>query len=214
MKNLFQTSLAFLLFCSVSNAQLVDKSINGVQTGFLGIWWNNESKLAHRWALRTEIGYSAPINEGGQYTDEFQNKYSNFYPTFRPVVSLEPRWYYNSKKRQGNSNNTFHNSGNYATIAIQYYSNHLVYSPTVSNDERLIYDEIRPNADLFLIPTWGIRRNISYRWNFEMGAGFGVDLIKAFGLRSESLREVDNTGDNDFIFNVHLRIGYKYGMKE
>lgn len=132
---------------------------------------------------------------------------------FQPVLSFEPRWYYNSRKRVGNSNNTFHNSGNYATIAFQYYPKILAYSPSRDTSKKLIFNSNEPNGGLYFVPTWGIRRNISYRWNFELGAGFGVDLIELFGLGSRTLKEIEYGGD-DFIFNVHLRIGYKYGMKE
>lgn len=208
MENLFRSSFILLLFCFVSNAQVVDKSINGLQTGLLGIWWNNESKLAPNWALRTEIGYAAPVYTRVHYGEIDTNNFSAVYPIFQPVLSFEPRWYYNSRKRIGNSNNTFHNSGNYATIALQYYPKFLAYSPS-GGAKNLVFNSKEPNGGLYFIPTWGIRRNISYHWNFEIGAGFGVDLIEAFDLGSE----IEEQGD-DFIFNIHLRIGYKYGMKE
>jgi len=36
-------------------AATVEKSIFYVQPGFLGVYVNNESRLADKWALRTEI---------------------------------------------------------------------------------------------------------------------------------------------------------------
>lgn len=213
MKNLFRSSLILLLFYSVCNAQVVDKSISGIQTGVLGIWWHNESKIAKKWAFRTEIGYEAPAFERVQYRSEATGKYNYFYPVFQPVVSIEPRLYYNSRKRQGNSNNTFHNSGNYVSFPIKYYPKILAYSPKGNTSERLVFGPNEPNGGVFLIPTWGIRRNISYRWNFELGAGFGVDLIEVFDLGTRTFKEIERVGP-DFIYNIHLRIGYKYGMKE
>jgi len=213
LKNFFRSLLLLLLFFSVCNAQVVDKYISGVQTGALGIWWHNESRLAPRWAFRTEIGYAAPTYERNLYRAEATGKYKYFYPVFQPVLSLEPRLYYNSGKRQGNSKNTFHNSGNYVAFAFQYYPKFLAYSPLGDSSEILAFDAKEPNGGVFFIPTWGIRRNISYRWNFELGAGFGIDLMEVFGLRSQTFKEIARVG-NDFIYNVHLRIGYKYGMKE
>lgn len=209
MKKFLFLSVFFLfLFTKSTNAQVVDKSISGVQTGLLGIWWNNEVKLVKNWTLRSEVGYAAPIYSRAQYKIEANNKYGYFYPVFQPVVSFEPRWYYNSRKRQGNSKNTFHNSGNYITLAIQYFPKFLTYSPLGNSDEFLAFDAKEPNGGLFFTPTWGIRRNISYRWNYEIAAGLGIDLFE----RSPTTKEAAHYG-NDFILNIHLRIGYKYGMK-
>lgn len=204
MKKFLFLYLAILLFYPNANAQIVDESINGIQAGYLGVWWYNETKLAPNWALRTEIGYEAPVfsvfEEGDDGLEIRAITTTNKYPVFIPVLSLEPRWYYNSKKRQGNSKNTFHNSGNYASIRFSYYPKILQYSPHKINE---------PETGIFIIPTWGIRRNISYRWNFELGAGFGIDVLNPF------LEVRDNYEQyiHDFMFNVHLRIGYKYGMK-
>ncbi len=186
LKNFVCTVLVSFLFTVNTNAQVVDKSINGVQTGLLGIWWHNESRLAKNWAFRTEIGYEAPY---------FVNEYQ--YLLFLPVASIEPRWYYNSRKRQGNSNNTFHNSSNFAAIAVRYYPRFLAYSP-------IEYENV--DGGVFLYHSWGMRRNINYKWNIEFGAGIGVDPF----LKN---REVDD-GDSNWVLNLTLRIGYKYGMKE
>ena len=167
------------------NAQIVDESINGLQTGLLGVWWHNESRLSLNWAFRTEIGYEAPY---------FANQ--NQYLTFLPTASLEPRWYYNSKKRISNSNNTFHNSGNFASMSVRYYPKILAYSLIGENDTY---------GGVFLIFSWGMRRNINYRWNIEFVSGIGVDPFT---------KNPTNINGNEFILNFTLRIGYKYGMKE
>jgi len=198
------TYFAFLLAVYIGNAQVVDESISSIQTGFLGIWWNHETKMATRWAMRFEVGYEAPLFysfvEGDDALEIYSVTAKNKYPVFSPVISLEPRLYYNSSKRQGNSKNTFHNSGNYATIAVRYYPKILALSPTPINDLE---------GGIFIVPTWGIRRNISYRLNFELGLGFGIDILDPI------ISETDKTEDflHDIVFNIHLRIGYKYGMK-
>ncbi len=181
------TSLIFLLAIYCINAQVVDNSINGIQIGFLGVWLHNESKIAPNWTFRSEIGYEAP-------SVDHVNGYRDF-PVFLPVVSLEPRWYYNSPKRQGNSMNTFHNSSNFATVAVRYYPKFLATSTN---------EIIDVDGGLYLIPTWGVRRNLSYRINYELGLGAGVDIY-------ELLTNEPNT--TYFIFNLHLRIGYKFGIE-
>lgn len=168
MKKFFLTLLP-ILFYSSAKAQVVDQSIGGIQIGYLGLWWNNESRIAKNWALRSEIGYEAPLFSTVEYEFNSLDFYKNQSPLFLPIISLEPRWYYNSSKRQGNSKNTFHNSGNYASIAARYYPEILAYSPRGINDV---------DGGFFIVPSWGIRRNINYRWNFEMGLGIGIDLTE------------------------------------
>lgn len=195
--------LAISLFCFFHNfyAQVVDESLNGIQTGFLGVWWHNETKIAQRWALRTEIGYEAPLFSTTEAEFKKLDFYKNQYPLFLPMISLEPRWYYNSRKRQGNSKNTFHNSGNFASIAARYYPEILAYSPRGINEV---------DGGFFIVPSWGIRRNIDHRWNFEIAIGVGVDLTETF--RSKNYEGTIVTEDfEDLLFNIHIRIGYKYG---
>ncbi len=202
MKKVYCLVLISFLFIIPTKAQVVDESINGIQFGYLGVWWNNELRVSKNWALHSEIGYEAPLFS----TIEFESKrlefFKNQFPLFLPVVTLEPRWYYNSSKRQGNSKNTFHNSGNYFSIGVRYYPEILAYSPKGINEV---------DGGFFIVPTWGIRRNINYRWNIEIGAGIGIDLTKV--RKSETI--TGGTEDfEDILFNIHLRFGYKYGLRE
>lgn len=154
----------------------------------MGVWWHNETKMSKNWAFRSEIGYESPIiGDVDGYND---------FPLFLPALSFEPRWYYNSRKRQGNSKNNFHNSSNYATIAIRFHPKFGAFSP--NHIEKI-------NGGVFITPTWGIRRNISYRLNYELGIGAGIDVPKLL---------IKKYTTNNANFNIHLRIGYKYGMKE
>ncbi len=83
-----------------------------IQVGFLGAWIHIESKIAPNWSFRTEIRYESPLisglnsishnTENGNFTSD-----TAVYPIFIPMLSIEPRWYYNSPKRQENSRNTF-----------------------------------------------------------------------------------------------------------
>lgn len=196
----------FLLFLFTihSNGQVLDKSINGIQIGALGVWWNYEARINKNWAIKSEVGYEAPLF--GTTEGEFEriDFYKNQSPLFLPVISIEPRWYYNSSKRQGNSKNTFHNSGNYLSIAARYYPEILAYSPKGINEV---------DGGVFIVPSWGIRRNINYRWNFEIGAGVGIDLTEL--VKSKSYDGGLATEDfEDVLFNIHIRIGYKYGLDE
>ncbi|MEP5340750.1 MAG: hypothetical protein ABJL44_00120 [Algibacter sp.] len=105
--------LVALIFCGLSfsvksqNAS-VEQSTYGIQTGLLGLWEHREVKLSNQIALRAEIGVNAGIWGG------------TFYPKtgylLTPVITLEPRWYYNLNKRVSRSKNIDGNSGNFLTL--------------------------------------------------------------------------------------------------
>ena len=70
-KNLIKV-LTLLFVVSFSHSQedkpaSVEKSIFGIQTGFLGIWVHNEYKLSNKIAFRTELGFDAGIFGGDFY---------------------------------------------------------------------------------------------------------------------------------------------------
>lgn len=164
----------------------VEKSVFGAQTGVLGIWAYNELKLADQFALRTEIGLDADF-WGGVF-----NNGNGFLLT--PVLTLEPRFYYNIRKRSEKSKTIAGNSGNFISLKTSYHPNLFVISSRSGI-------EIIP--DLSIIPTWGIRRSIGQHFNYEFGVGIGYEYIyyKSIGL---------NKNDRDATANLHVRIGYQF----
>ncbi|WP_047549537.1 hypothetical protein [Psychroserpens sp. Hel_I_66] len=181
------TLVVFVLTLSL-NAQdaSVEKSIFGIQTGFLGVWIHNESQLSKTIALRTELGLDAGILGGGIYENT-----STF---FGPVITLEPRWYYNLEKRKGKSKRIDGNSGNFISIKTSYHPDLF----TINLPENVVF-----LSDISIIPTWGIRRNIGSHFNYE--AGIGVGYIHIF--EKENITVLD---DSDVAVNLHLRIGYRF----
>ena len=142
----------------VANGQVisVEKSIVGIQTGFLGIWLNNEAKLSDKWALKSEIGFDSGIFDGSFYDKP------GFLMT--PVLTVEPRWYYNLAKRSSKLKNIKKNSGNFIGIRTSYNPDWFV----ISN-----YKNLTVINQLSLIPKWAIRRSIGNNFNFETGLGIG-----------------------------------------
>ena len=128
----------------------VDKSIWGVQTGVLGIWVHNESRLSRNIALRTELGLYGGLFKGGYYGTGI---------ILSPGLTLEPRWYYNLNKRATKTKDINNNSANFVTLSTSFIPDLFV----VSN-----YDNNSVRNQISLIPTWGVRRNIGKRWNFEL----------------------------------------------
>ena len=93
----------------------VEKSVFGIQTGFLGIWAQHEAKLSNQLALRTELGFDYSYIKGWVLNDRRFIGYNHGY-VLTPVLILEPRYYYNLNKRVSKQRNISNNSGNFITL--------------------------------------------------------------------------------------------------
>lgn len=183
--------ILIVMFCGMtlivkSQNASVEKSTYGIQTGFLGIWLHNETKLSNSIALRSEIGFDSGI-WGGDFYDG-----TGFLLT--PVITLEPRLYYNLNKREEKSRRIEGNSGNFISLKTSYHPDWFVISNT---------DNVSVISDISIIPTWGIRRNIGKHFTYE--TGFGIGYRYTFAKQAGFL---DNKSEVDV--NLHLRIGYRF----
>jgi len=187
MKKLFLTVFLFG-FSLLFNAQVVsvEKSTYGIQTGVLGIYFHNETKLSDQIALRSEIGLDSGIFGGTFYRE------TGYF--FTPVFTLEPRWYYNLEKRLAKQKTINGNCGNFFSLKTSYNSNWFV----VSN-----YDNLTVENQISIVPTWGIKRNINKHFTYEAGIGIGYRHI--FYKDSQFHKNQD-----EVIPNIHLRIGYRF----
>ncbi|MEW7292101.1 hypothetical protein [Aquimarina sp. 2304DJ70-9] len=152
-------------FSQNEKAVSVEKSTFGIQVGLIGIWVHNELKLSDQVALRSEIGL------GGVNTENIV-----------PIVALEPRWYYNLNGRTDKHKRIDGNSGNYVSLRTSYHFRSVLEAE--ENDVNQI----------FIAPTWGIRRNLGNHFNYEVGVGAGL------GYRRKIV----------FSPYVNLRIGYRF----
>ncbi|MDT7828745.1 hypothetical protein RQM65_08730 [Pricia sp. S334] len=188
--NIKRTTLLLLLFglnlSLYAQDTSVDKSIFGVQTGVLGLWIHNESRLVDQIALRSEIGLDAGLFGGSRY-------YNGTGFLLIPTLTLEPRWYYNLNKRSSRSRNIDANASNFVSLKTSLLPDWFV----ISN-----YDDIQVIDQITIIPTWGIKRNIGPRFNYEAGLGIGDRFAFA-----KSAGFAENEGEA--AANLHLRIGYR-----
>ncbi len=187
MKKIILTTIFCTLFSIISaQTSSVENSIYGIQTGVLGLWGYNEVKLSSSIALRTEIGFDFGIWESTFYDD------SPFVLT--PVISVEPRFYYNLKERSSKSKRTDGNNGNFIALKTSYHPDWFVLFNS---------DNAPVVSDISIIPTWGIRRNIGKHFNYEVGIGAGYSYT--FAKRAGYAK--DKGGPE---MNLHLRIGYQF----
>ncbi|HDZ12294.1 MAG TPA: hypothetical protein ENH53_08750 [Bacteroidetes bacterium] len=162
----------------------VERSLFSIQTGFLGIWINNEARLSNSFVLRSELGFAAQI-WGGSYQK------TGFLMT--PVVRLEPRWYYNLRKRKAKGKRIDGNSGNFISLQTSYYPGGLA----ISN-----YDDVEISPVFTLSPMWGIQRNIGHHFNYEVAVGMGY---------SHYFPDKNGYGESDNLsLDLLLRIGYRF----
>lgn len=164
----------------------VEKTIYGVQIGFLGFWIHNETKLSDKIALRSEVGF-----DGAVLNESFIDKLIFLQ---RPVFSLEPRWYYNLDKRGSKSKRIEGNSGNFLSLRTRYSYGRFV----ISN-----IDIAKMNSGISIIPTWGIRRNMGKYLTYETGIGVGYQYIIV-------PKESSFENESSLGINIHLRIGCKF----
>ena len=153
-------SILFILFSVASlNAQKeiksVEKSILSIQTGYFGTWINHELKFNKRFALRTEFGTEYRLKFAiKQSFDSLKNQVSIF---------LEPKYYFNLKKRESKNKNIKNNAGNYISLRTNFN--------ILNNLE---------NGEIYfhtLTPTFGIRRNITSHFNLEFSCGYGLSYL-------------------------------------
>lgn len=174
-----------LLFTNFSFSQnnpkaSVEKSIFGIQTGFLGVWVQNESRLSNLISLRSEIGLDFGYSKNGFGETS----------VFIPSVRLEPRWYYNLEKRLKKGRKISNNSGNFLAMNINYNPDWFY----ISNQDNLIII-----STLAFIPKWGIKRTAGNHFTYEAGFGIGKFIV---------LNNYDVT-DNVAV-DLHLRVGYTF----
>jgi len=98
----------------------------------------------------------------------------------QPQIVLQPRWYYNLKKRAAKGKNINKNSGNFISLYNSYNSNW--FSVLNEDENRYVSESISSN--LF----WGLKRSYGQHFHLELGAGFGYykELNLPTGLKDDS----------------------------
>ena len=183
MKKYVVAMCLFTFFvCNSQNSEVkVEKTITTVQFGVVGAWINNEIRLSDEIALRTELGLYTEIVKG-----------IGFF--MAPEITLEPRWYYNIKKRASKELDISNNSASFFTLKINFRSS--VFE--ISN-----FDEKRSENSFAIIPKWGIRRSLGTNFNYELGLGIGY--LSFINQKHFTLSDSDG-----IVVDLHLRISYNF----
>jgi hypothetical protein len=142
-----------LLILIISNITGVSQSTENHHKVYIPFWIG--SGYGYEWSVSDEI----TINYGFDYRayigdDDFA--IDNF--VFSPRISIEPRYYYNLKKRAENGKNINSNSANYVSIEISFEFDYG-------------YNGIRdfPQQTLRILPNLGIRRELAEHFTIDFG---------------------------------------------
>lgn len=200
--------VAILLGTAWGHAQeiSVEKSLFGVQTGFLGLWVHNEARLTPNMTLRSEVGLDAGF--GGGYNQFYQTIGITKGYALVPSITLEPRYFYNLKQRNEKGKNISKNSGNFFALRLKYFPDWFV----IANHE----DEVSTTEQISFIPKWGMKRTIGNHFTYEVGIGAGYFSNLKFDIKDQHSGLQDFPGtkakfDKDgFMVDLHLRIGYTF----
>ncbi|MGQ1946115.1 hypothetical protein ACT3CD_03300 [Geofilum sp. OHC36d9] len=189
--------IAVVLLCLIVKASAqdagVEKSVWGVQLGIYPISLYNEYRLTNSLALRSEIGFSYGWSGGGGIDA------SNYWAII-PNINLEPRFYYNFKRRNRLNKRIDGNSGNYLSVNVGYTAGGFAIA---KNTE--VYSSFN------LIPTYGLRRNIGKKFNFEFAFGVGHSwTFKKFDYVNFITREIETYDEtvSEVAYGLRLSIGY------
>lgn len=204
-KRLLGLTLITLLCLGKANAQetngskaSVEESVTGLQISPLGAWAYHEFKLSDEFALRAEAGINASIWGGSQYDG------INY--IFAPAISVEPRWYYNLKKRVDKGRNIKGNSANFLSLKINYMPDWFVLNANSDytwNGYQVVDYNI--NNEMSIVPTWGIRRALGKYFDYEAGFGLGYGYRFTYKENGYTIK-----GNGRIATNAHLRIGFHF----
>ncbi len=118
------------------------------------------------------------------------------YYVLTPVITAEPRWYYNIEKRSKKGRNTKNNSANFVALSLTYHPDWF----TISNN----YDGYIPDQ-ISIIPYWAIKRALGAHFNYETGLGLGYQYTF---YRKDGYYKNENFGELGV--KLQLRIGYTF----
>lgn len=170
---------SFSIFSQNLQKTSVEKSMYGVQSGLFGVFAYNESKLTDNIALRSEIGMLMGVFGGSSY--------SKVGYVFTPTFSVEPRYYYNLKRRIKKDKNIQHNSGNFISLKTNFNPDLF----TISNHNGSISNHITTAL------SYGLRRTFAKHFDYEFTTGLGY------------LYDFDDKKGGAH-FNIGFRVGYRF----
>ena len=136
-------------------------SNHSVSVELAGLMYAYECPLGDRFSLVTRVGTQAGI-QYASYSSFWGEREHRWSVGLYPVLSVEPRYYYNLSKRYEAGKNAFKNSGGFLSCNLQYYLPPY-YRRHVDN-----------SGGFVMTPFWGFRRVWYRHLLFELGGGLNL----------------------------------------
>lgn len=140
-------------YSNLSAQRLLESRLTEAQAGILGAYFHQERLVSKRTTADLGLGLDGQIISNGNGT----------LVMFVPVLSAEPKFYYNINKREAKGKRVDNNSANYFSLDVKHHPNWFV----LSNG----HVDVIP--DLSLLASWGLRRAIGQHFSFQFAVGFG-----------------------------------------
>ncbi len=164
----------FFLFVLINKSAAQDTDFFEANIKLFSANISYEKKISDEFFIRASLGYDAKYYFNNNI---FTGETKDFY-ILQPVLSVQPRYYYNLKKRESKNLKTTNNSANFLAFDIAYKSS----LGNISNEDVHYYDSFA------FSPIWSIRRNISDS-KFVYEAGVGLSL--SYYLKSNTNQRTD-----------------------
>lgn len=138
-------------------------STHSVSIDIVGLMYGYELPLGDKFSLIARAGTQAGIGYSSSYSI-WGGSERRWSVGVYPVLSVEPRFYYNLSKRYVAGKNTFGNSGGFLSLNIQYF-----FPPYYRR-------HIDGEGGLLVTPFWGFRRVWYEHFLFELGGGINISF--------------------------------------
>lgn len=168
-------NLLFSCFFISAISAFAQDSTSYLKAGQLKV---NAMLLGGSLSYEQKISNTNTINFEGSLRYGFSYQYSTFSGndyrySLAPALSIEGRHYYHFKERLAKNREISNNSSNYWSLQAGY-----VFKP-VSKTDGYTYSDA-----LFIMPAWGIQRNLGANFSFELllglEAGYNVSIDSWF----------------------------------
>ena len=156
------------------------ESTHIIDIGLINAGYTYEYAFAPKFTLNFGAGIAGSIGYASSNLSDSQWFYS-----FHPYLSIEPRYYYNLQKRLNKNKKIDGNCGSFFAIQSGY-----VLKPFVQKN--IYYDKALGGIS----PYWGLRRIWGEHFLFEFHAGLAIGF--------------NNYSDSDIGINLGLRFGYMF----
>ena len=162
MKKIWLVAILFVTAIA-THGQVTTQKNQSVTLNLLGLHYNYEFPLNHKFTLNThaglagELGYSN-VRIGSWYEDD------GWMYSLRGMIGADFRYYYNLNKRNLKGKSTDRNSGNFWAVDLSYLT------------PAFVAENFSASYMILATPYWGIRRVYKSNWLFELNLGLRFGL--------------------------------------